>query len=221
MNLNMIKLFRNLLRVGSPDIKSWGTERAVVELLGDADREWVSLRYRLTLDYIEQTGLVLDAACGSGFGSAILSQKAKMIYGIDISRDAINYAKGKYGKNNIKFSRGDVQKIKFKDDFFDVAIGIETLEHVKHPELYLQELKRVTKNYGKVVISTPQKKGGLLTPYHIYEYDFCEFKELLQKYFKVEEIIGLKRERPPIFEVVTETNPEIFDIYLAVCINIK
>lgn len=218
----MIKLLKNIFTKDKVDVNSWGEERAVIDLLGEADKEWIKLRYRICIDYIRENSLILDAACGSGFGAELLSEKAQTVYGIDISKDAIDYANQRHKKDNIVFLKGDIKKTKFKNDFFDASISIETLEHLHDRDLYLQELKKLTKNDGRVIISTPQKKSDIpLTPFHIKEYEYTEFKQLLQRYFVIEKIIGLKREVKPIFEKVTDKNYEQFDIYLAICRNIK
>lgn len=206
----------------TPDIKAWGTERAVVETLSKVDRDWVELRYYLALDNINDNDIVLDAACGSGFGSAILSQKARLVYGVDISKEAIRYARIKYKSKKIKYVYGDVKHLKFKDGIFDVAVGIETLEHLDQVELYLKELKRVTRETGKIIISTPMKKSNVLqTPYHIHEYEYEEFKKVLNSYYTIENVFGLLRKENPSYSLTNSQNFMDFDIYLALCINNK
>lgn len=205
------------------DLYKWGNERAVIDLLGEADKEWVNLRYELSLKYVDEFCLVLDAACGSGYGTEILSNNAKYVYGLDNSLQAINYAKYRHKQNNnIKYVVGNVEKMNFSDDYFDVTIGVETLEHVNNYNLYLHELKRVTKNNGKIILSTPQKKSDILqTPFHVKEFYYHEFKDLLQKYFEIEFIYGLIRLEKPIYEIATDNNYQKYDIYLAICVNYK
>lgn len=53
------------------------------------------------------------------------------------------------------------------------------------------------------------------------EFAYAEFKSLLQKYFILKKIIGLKRLEKPAFDVVNSENYKEFDIYLAVCGNRK
>jgi ubiquinone/menaquinone biosynthesis C-methylase UbiE len=205
-----------------PNIRTWGTERAVPETLNQADKDWVESRYYLALEHIRTNDIVLDAACGSGFGSAIISQKAKLVYGVDISKEAIQYANIKFKSQNIKYVNGDVKNLRFKDSIFDISVGIETLEHINQAELYLKELKRVTRENGKIIISTPQKKSELLqTPYHVYEYEYEEFKKLLSSYYVIEEILGLLRSEKPSYSSTNNHNYKNFDIYLAFCTNTK
>jgi len=199
----------------------WGTERATIELLSDSDRKWVSLRYQFILDYISNNDVVLDAACGSGFGSEILARKAQKVIGIDISKEAITYARQKYNNDKIEFIKSNVYKLPFKDNYFDSAIGIETIEHVKKYDQYLNELARVTNNNGLIIITTPQKKSEVpLTPYHVHEFTFNEFKKELQKHFIIKEIYGLIRHDTPRVEKIEDQYCQ-YDIYLAICSNRK
>ena len=62
--------------------------------------------------------VVLDAACGSGYGSALLAEEAKEVYGIDISEEAIEYARSNYEK--VKYSAMSIATLDFPDNFFDV-----------------------------------------------------------------------------------------------------
>ena len=49
----------------------------------------------------------------------------------------------------------DIENLAFADGTFDVAISLETLEHVPHPERGLAELVRVTRPGGRIVVTTP------------------------------------------------------------------
>lgn len=204
------------------DPRKWGLERATLDLLSEDDKAWVCFRYNLASEFVKSTDTVLDAACGSGFGSEILAKKAKNVFGVDISKEALDYAKLEHDSNNIKFIKSDVKKMPFDDNFFDISVGIETLEHLKDYEKYLSELKRVTKNNGVVMISTPRKKSEIpLTPFHEKEFTFDEFRALLNKYFVIKKFFGLKRLKVPIAEEVHDNNSEDFDLYLAVCRNLE
>ena len=53
---------------------------------------------------------VLDAGCGVGYGSAFLSEAARSVVGVDVSADAIEYARARYGGRNVEFAVGDLQR---------------------------------------------------------------------------------------------------------------
>ena len=68
---------------------------------------------------------VLDAGCGTGAVSRMIAQKVSpgIVHGIDIDPVFISEAQklaASKGIDNIKFDLGDVNKLKFKDNTFDL-----------------------------------------------------------------------------------------------------
>lgn len=134
--------------------------------------------------------VVLDIACGEGYGSLILGRNAKKVYGVDISDESISHAKKNYSSENIDFLIGDAAKIPLKDNSVDVVVSFETIEHHdKHHEM-LSEIKRVLKhNEGILIISSPDKLfyeenyPDSKNEFHIKELYKDEFFQLLKEYF--------------------------------------
>jgi ubiquinone/menaquinone biosynthesis C-methylase UbiE len=132
--------------------------------------------------------IVLDVACGEGYGSAILSQKAKSVFGVDISEVAINHASNNYKFKNLKFIKGNAIKLDFENNYFDLVVSYETLEHFDNHEDFLIEIKRVLKKDGILIISTPDKLNytdmqGYHNPYHVKELYKDEFTNLINNHF--------------------------------------
>ncbi|MNW34178.1 putative S-adenosylmethionine-dependent methyltransferase [compost metagenome] len=134
---------------------------------------------------------ILDAACGEGFGSAILAKNAQYVCGVDISSEAISYAKANYQQYNLEFKQGSIEKLEFEDDYFDMVVSFETIEHVDAgiQEKFLNEICRVLKKDGILIMSTPDKflhtdlpKHN--NPYHIKEFYYNEFAQFLASKFK-------------------------------------
>ena len=98
---------------------------------------------------------VLDAGCAEGFGLKILSnhKTVKNLEGLDQSADAIKL--GKRLHTFIKFTKGDIYKMPYKDRQFDLVICLEVLEHLKNPEKALKEIIRVAKKY--CLLSVPHE----------------------------------------------------------------
>jgi ubiquinone/menaquinone biosynthesis C-methylase UbiE len=133
--------------------------------------------------------VVLDIASGDGYGSEILSRNALKVFGVDISENTILNAQQSYKKDNLEFFVGDVLDIPVKDNSVDIITCFETLEHVDEHEKVFQEFKRVLKNNGLLIISSPNKKyysdeSGYQNPYHKKELYKNEFEELIQNHFK-------------------------------------
>lgn len=157
-------------------------------------------RYRLVKGPTES--IVLDIGCGTGAGSNILAKNFKKVYGVDISSDAIEYSKKNWKQKNISFLVGSGTDIPFPANTFDRVAAFEVFEHIKDWRKFLSELKRVTKRYGKIYISTPNKdvySPGTkkpINPYHFFEMTEKQFKEALSKDFQIESFLG---QRTPIY----------------------
>jgi ubiquinone/menaquinone biosynthesis C-methylase UbiE len=131
---------------------------------------------------------VLDIASGEGYGAHLLSRSAAQVIGVDIDEAAIEHARHRYSRANLSFRRGGVDAIPVADKSIDVVVSFETLEHHgQHDEMML-EIKRVLREDGLLIISTPDKKyysdvRGHRNPYHVRELYRHEFAELIGKYF--------------------------------------
>ena len=101
---------------------------------------------------------ILDAACGEGYGSALLAGAADSVTGVDISAEAIQHARRRYGHlENLQFETADCTSLPFGDGEFDQVVSFETLEHLAGQEALLAEFRRVLKHDGFLIISSPDK----------------------------------------------------------------
>ncbi|MGH2665075.1 class I SAM-dependent methyltransferase [Flavobacterium sp.] len=144
-------------------------------------------RYAIISKYVEGK-VVLDIASGEGYGTNLISKKAKFVYGVDIDAQSVADAKHKYQKENIEFLVGSTDAIPLQDGSVDVLISYETIEHHDRHEEMMQEVKRVLKPGGIHIISTPDKyfysdKRNFKNKFHVKELYKNEFVELLSKYF--------------------------------------
>lgn len=167
-------------------------ERMIPELNKDDEIYLEHMNRYLFASQFAKEKIVLDIACGTGYGSNLLAEAgAKSVTGMDISEEAINYSKNKYHSKSLEFQVGDVEKIPLEDKKMDVVVSLETIEHVdrKKQQLFLTEVERVLKEDGLFVVSTPNPlvypKGN---PFHVAELSKDEFRNLLGKHFKYVEI---------------------------------
>ena len=144
-------------------------------------------RYKFAQGFIRKGASVLDCACGAGYGSKLLKERAGKVVGIDNSEEAINFAKHHYKDKNIEFHQKGIENLTFDDNSFDVGVSIETIEHVPKEvaALFLQLMASWVKPGGVVVMSSPmlRYKDGkpyVTNPYHINEMPRSEFFELCQ-----------------------------------------
>ena len=100
---------------------------------------------------------ILDAGCGEGHLIKKLNDKHNKneYYGIDILDIPLNKAKKRCPYAKLK--KMDLRETSFNDEFFDIIICSETLEHVPEVEIAIKELKRILKKDGYLIITFPNE----------------------------------------------------------------
>ncbi|MBS1557228.1 MAG: class I SAM-dependent methyltransferase [Bacteroidetes bacterium] len=153
-------------------------------------------RYALTLSLVYGKK-VIDIASGEGYGSNLLSSTAAEVVGVDIDSKSIEEAQKKYSKKNLSYKVGSATAIPYPDNYFDIAVSFETIEHHDQHQEMMLELKRVLKEEGLLIISSPDKlyytdKRGERNPFHIKELYANEFEALLKNHFRKIKIVRQK-----------------------------
>jgi SAM-dependent methyltransferase len=131
---------------------------------------------------------VLDAGCGTGYGSAELARTAASVTGIDVSRDAVEWAHGNYPKP--AFLNGSCATLPFRAAAFDVVVAFEVIEHLYQPTAFLAECRRVLTPDGLLIVSTPNtvvyaeaRAAAGPNPFHEHEFEADEFEVALRAQF--------------------------------------
>lgn len=140
---------------------------------------------------------ILDAACGEGYGSRLLSETASMVVGMDIDPQTIEEAERKYHTKNLSFRTGDIAALPFEASSFDMVVSFETIEHVDadKQEAFLREIRRVLKPEGVLIMSTPNKAVytdlvSASNHFHIREFYPEEFVGFLKNGFQWVTVFG-------------------------------
>src|SRR5213076_2544358 len=136
-------------------------------------------RYALSLNFVEGKS-VLDIASGEGYGAALLASKAQSVTGVDIDPQTVMHAKHTYCNPKLTFMVGSCDDIPLPDGSFDVVTSFETIEHHDKHEEMLDEIKRVLKPDGVLIISSPNRltysdEPGYKNPFHVKELYYDEF----------------------------------------------
>lgn len=142
---------------------------------------------------------VLDAACGEGYGSALLATVAESVLGVDIDDDTLTHARARYGTAaNLRFERADVTALDaLPGAGFDLIVCFETLEHVAGQERLLDGFARLLAPGGVLLVSTPDRTrynalDGEPNPFHVRELEREEFEALLAARFPHRRLYGQK-----------------------------
>lgn len=140
---------------------------------------------------------VLDAACGEGYGSALLAGVASAVTGVDIDPASIAHARSRYPLPGLKFEIADATTLPFDDGQFDVVVSFETLEHLVEQEKLLAGFARVLRDDGVLIISSPDKQtygdqAGFRNEFHVRELYREELLALLAGHFPHVQLYGQK-----------------------------
>lgn len=101
---------------------------------------------------------LFDAGCGVGLVSVYLANRFKRVLAADLNREKIVEAKKLAKANfikNINFVMKDLTKFRFKNQFFDVIICLEVIEHVSDDKKFINGLGKILKRGGKIILSFP------------------------------------------------------------------
>jgi 2-polyprenyl-3-methyl-5-hydroxy-6-metoxy-1,4-benzoquinol methylase len=166
-------------------------EHLLIDLAEDSDRpeneQRHIYRYKFASNFIGPNDKVLDGACGSGYGSAIMSSNGANIMGIDAHHEAIKFANQHYAGKSVEFMVGEIGKLEFLDASFDVIVSIETLEHLPNAicREYLHDIGCWLKKGGILIASSPMLryrdgKPYVTNPYHINEMPRSELLDMFE-----------------------------------------
>jgi len=194
--------------------------------------KWVRLehlaRFRFGAEFVKDK-VVVDCACGSGVGSKIFAEAgAKEVRAFDVDEEEIRNCGIAALRNDLpEFAVADARRLPLPDNFADVYISFETIEHIEGDLEYLQEAKRILKSNGIFICSTPNRlitnPGKTISDkpwnkFHVREYSRQEFVDLLSKYFGKVELYG----QNPVCALrakMLNTIGRMFPLYGAVRLN--
>lgn len=159
----------------------YSKERVVASSYSKANNWWWLCRYVADLQYIEETNEVLDIGCGCGIGTSILAEKARLVVGIDDSKETIDFAIQHWLKYNTFYIVKDCFQV---TDKYDVVIAHELIEHIKDTEKLFELFSVITKKY--LIFTTPLDTDPIKNKWHWRHLSLKEIKqELIKNGFKL------------------------------------
>lgn len=143
---------------------------------------------------------ILDIGCGLGYGTAFFSEyyQPKLVVGLDISPEQIARAKVHHvagiSKGKLRFTLGEAESMPFTDNSFDCVLSIEAAQHFSSILDFSQEVSRILKPGGKLVITSffPRNKEGknalnaIIPDYHIHgsQHTIAAIQKEFEKYME-------------------------------------
>ena len=142
----------------------------------------------LLRSFMRKDADVLDAGCGTGYGSSELAGAAASVTGFDVAPSAIDYARAHFAAP--RFVLGSCGSMPFAPNAFDLVVAFEVIEHLADYHAFLRECARVLKHQGLLIVSSPNRlyysESRAQTgpnPYHEHEFEAEEFVAELEKTF--------------------------------------
>lgn len=149
-------------------------------------------RYAFASSYCTDR-VVLDIACGVGYGARRLAGSARRVTAADIDVEAVEHGRHRYEAANLAYLVTDCQAVALAAESFDVVCSFETIEHVPDVGRYLDEIVRLLKPGGCLLASTPHAKRSTSTPenpFHRQEWSVPDFERLLRQFFDEVQLFG-------------------------------
>nr|MBI4156734.1 class I SAM-dependent methyltransferase [Candidatus Woesearchaeota archaeon] len=172
------------------------------------DQEYYEQDFKNILRIVKKykrNGRFLDIGCAAGYFLNLARKYGYQVHGVEISKFASEFARKKF---KLDVFNGELENAKFKDNFFDIVVAANVLEHVEDPNKFLLEIKRILKPNGILVIDIPTyvnspyykivklisgmfkkdkdvakmfKVNQEKMPYHLYEFSPRNLKMMLKK----------------------------------------
>lgn len=141
---------------------------------------------------------VLDAGCGEGYGPAMLDDEGADVVGVDLDVPTLQHARASYP--HVGFACGNLVAMPFRDGAFDTVVTLQVIEHLWDQPAFVAECARVTRPFGTLVMSTPNRltfspdhvPGTPPTnPFHSRELDPGDIVELVAPHYDVVTLLGV------------------------------
>jgi SAM-dependent methyltransferase len=147
-------------------------------------------RYDFAARFV-QPGRLLDIACGSGYGTALLADAHPAVHciGVDINEPAIEHATQAYARPNVRYVVMDAMHFGNEQDVgdrFDTIVSLETIEHLPNPVEFVARLATLLRPGGRIIASVPVTPSVDANPHHLTDFTESSIRKLFRAHLLVE-----------------------------------
>ena len=158
--------------------------------------------FDLLSKYTNHTSLkILDVGCGPGIFVGEAASRGYNVVGVDIAEPMVSSARdvtNQFGSQIIGYAQGDIEHLPFQNNSFDVIFCIGVLSYLTEDAKSINELERVVKNEGLVIVGLPNwlRLPILFDPYYYLHHGFTYvWNKIFRNGNKESEFTGLKEYR--------------------------
>jgi len=146
-------------------------------------------RYGIIRQYC--SGVVMDVACGCGYGSYLISKNPDVedVIAFDQEQEAIEWAQVNFGHGKVQFKQSTIKQFNMEAD---MVVAFEIIEHLHKPKQLIDLIER--SNAIKALISFPTKKTTHYNPHHYHDFDKCDIIGMFSREWREKDFIELHRE---------------------------
>ena len=122
--------------------------------------------YRFASRYAP-SAIVLDAGCGTGYGSRILAEAgASQVLGVDIDPLSIAFARRRYRTSTLAFQKANCQALSVPGAHFDLVFASNVLEHLERPERFVSIAFEALRPGGHALFAVPPITSSEMAAVH-------------------------------------------------------
>jgi ubiquinone/menaquinone biosynthesis C-methylase UbiE len=124
-------------------------------LLNKERQQWQNVDKFIEIVKPKKDEVWADIGCGPGYFALPLAKKVKKLYAIDLEEKMLNVCRERAKQENlenIEFLKSEESKIPLEDNSVDVVLLANIYHELHHPKEFLNELKRILKENGKVIV---------------------------------------------------------------------
>ena len=137
-------------------------------------------RYAFAIGFMRGSERVLDAACGTGYGSFLLAMATGSVLGLDVAPEAVEFASAHFSWPGLRYEAADLDETPLPAAF-DAVVSFETVEHLREPEAFVQGVARALRPEGLFICSIPRNQPS---DFHRHVYEFEGARALVEPWFE-------------------------------------
>ena len=114
-------------------------------------------KYKFVRDFLgDNLGIAADIGCGPGVFVRHMSARARFLIEMDVDRSSLERVRFRHrALRNVGFVSASAYTLPFTNEYLDTVLFLEVLEHLTDDRAALDEIRRVLRPNGRLILSVP------------------------------------------------------------------